>query len=137
MYFNCKGVAAFIIVLLGWVSSGQAQVVPSDRQPLVSQPTKCVALTQGRECFAQIVLTWKAAKDSDYCLVREMQDLRRIPLQCWEASASGKFVFDMQATQDVVILLLEKDGKEAIGRSVVQVSWLYQSNSRKRRWRLF
>lgn len=124
-------------ILLGYAGTALAQVAPSEQLALVSQPTKCVALTQGRECFAKIVLTWKTRNEGDYCVVREMQDSRRIPLQCWDSKSSGKFVFDMQATQDVVILLLEKNAKEAIGRSEIQVSWLYQSNSRKRRWRLF
>lgn len=138
MFSRCKGMAGLALYL--WLLSFQSQATDQPIGPVMAQPNKCVALTQGRECFAQITLTWQTPHTGDYCLVQESQDAQ-VPrgqvLKCWNAASNGQFLFDMQSAQNVVIVLREKNHQETIGRSVIQVSWLYQSNSRKRRWRLF
>ena len=139
MFSKCKGFAVLILCCIGLITDQSLANDVSD-EPVLAQPNKCVALSQGRECFAQITLTWRTASEGDYCLVMATQESQvtgsRV-LRCWDAASSGQLVYDMQSAENLVVSLQNKRDKQTIGRSVITVSWLYQSNSRKRRWRLF
>lgn len=125
----------YVLYLLS--QSAMAQTESAVVDFLTPQPNKCVALTQGRQCFTKVTLRWRMKSAGDYCLLLETAAGDNPPLQCWLSAKQGEFLYDMQADEDIIFVLRQKNQNKALIRSVVQVSWLYKSNSRKRRWRLF
>ena len=104
-------------------------------QPTVLvSPNKCVALTKGRTCYASISVVWVAEKDGDYCIFIN-EDTQA--LQCWKNAKTGDFAHDIEAKENVRIILKASSQKETLATAIVEISWLYSGGNRKRRWRLF
>ena len=146
MYFNCNGIAVTLVILLfsGWAKSTFAQQqsdIGEIQSELIAQPNKCVAINQGRACFAKVNVSWTLDRPANIWLV---DSLKSRPLFCWQNVLSGRYLYNMEADKDVQLRLVvvEKAAKQAlsdmaIAQTTIKVSWLYKTNSRKRRWRLF
>ena len=104
---------------------------------LHAQPNKCVALNQGRECFANILIKWQLENVNDYCLLVKHTDGKLTELKCWQQTSRGQFSYEFQSTRGVQLLLNRSTDNQTVDTESIQVSWLYQANARKRRWRLF
>lgn len=104
---------------------------------LHAQPNKCVALNQGRECFANVLIDWQLESVDDYCLLIKHLDGKLTELKCWEQTSRGQLSFEFQSTRDLQLLLTRSADNETVAAESIQVSWLYQASTRKRRWRLF
>ena len=98
------------------------------------KPEKCVALRQGRECLADVTFNWKVLQAGDYCLVDK---LHQLTIYCWQNSVSGFYQFSFSSQQTLGFSLIEKLSKKVVMESKVEVSWVYKTKHKKRRWRLF
>lgn len=146
MFFNCNGTAVTLILLIAscWTKAVYANEQNKSLvlQPeLIAQPNKCVALNEGRACFAKVNVTWHLDHPANICL---LDSVKSEPLFCWRNATRGQYLYNMEASKDIklsLILLKESNLKvqpnTSLAHTTINVSWLYKSNSRKRRWRLF
>jgi hypothetical protein len=104
---------------------------------LHAQPNKCVALNQGRECFAKVLINWRLANANNYCLLIKDVDGQQTELKCWQQTSSGQLSYEFQSARGLQFLLTRSSDNETVASASIQVSWLYQASARKRRWRLF
>ncbi|MFO6423590.1 DUF3019 domain-containing protein [Motilimonas sp. KMU-193] len=98
------------------------------------KPEKCVALREGRDCLAELTFQWHAKVPGDYCLVE--QDSFEV-LRCWEQSTQGEYQFKFTGQQTTQYNLVEKGQRHILVSTQVEVSWVYKTKNKKRRWRLF
>jgi len=95
-------------------------------------PTNCVALRQGRKCFAKVALSWQVTKPGDFCI---QQDKKII--QCWKNSRGSQVFFEFESEQRMTYQLVASHHKKIIAETAIDVSWVHKATPRKRRWRIF
>ncbi|WDE05987.1 DUF3019 domain-containing protein [Thalassomonas viridans] len=104
-------------------------------QPVLSvQPATCVALHQGRTCFAQLSLNWQTSGAGDFCIY--LKDDKQ-PVRCWQNSQGNLLSFEFESNKKVVFQLIEQGKQHVVAETSVDVSWVHKAAPRKRRWRLF
>lgn len=102
-----------------------------------AQPTTCIALNQGRTCFANVVISWVSVSSGDFCLAQKgVKEQNRI-IHCWENSRGSHYNVDFESSEQIVFQLLRKRDHQSVAETVVEVSWVHNATPRKRRWRLF
>ncbi len=106
----------------------------NDEPQLQVKPEKCVALREGRDCLAQLTFQWFAPTQGNYCLVE--QDSFAV-LRCWENSQQGQYQFKFEGQQTTQYNLVLQGDRQPMVSTQVEVSWVYQTKNKKRRWRLF
>lgn len=131
MYFRvllsilCLGVSGFI----------NAEVSQSKDGPYMSAlPNKCVALHKGRTCYAQITMRFAVPKPGQYCLLRREDEK---VIACEAIERYGLFQLQFESTSKQAYSLIEQLTKKEIAQAMIDVAWVHQKKSRKRRWRLF
>lgn len=140
MSFNfCKGTANSFIaisVLFFSMPSLANSNTPSITGSVIftAKPTQCVALRQGRTCYAQIKLNWQVSDVGEYCIYEKNSNEL---VQCWHSTRLNTAMFDFQSKKRVDFILVKKGKKNPIAETFVDVSWVHKSTPRKRRWRLF
>lgn len=97
-------------------------------------PNTCVSLNKERKCYAKTKISWRAEKKGDYCI---SINANLIHIKCWRAVSEGEFNYEMSSKDNVVITLHTDTNDLILATTVIEVSWLYTGDSRKRRWRLF
>ncbi len=124
-----------LLPLFFLLSHSQAESLDNQSQASLSaQPNHCVALRQGRRCFAKISLHWKAPKEGTYCLIKKQVS---VPLHCWPNRKSGQYELELAETDSVDYQLIDKQNQQAIAETRITISWVYNTKRKKRRWRLF
>lgn len=98
-----------------------------------SKPAMCVALTQGRTCYANIKIEWNAQTNSDFCIFHKAREQY---IKCWKNLSKGVHSFEFQSKEPVTYQLINAQNKP-IAETTVDVSWVHKKSPRKRRWRLF
>jgi hypothetical protein len=93
-------------------------------------PDTCVALQQGRLCYATINIQWQTSQPLDVCLHAGTEKL-----QCWQASSTGRLRYEFVATDSQQLQLIGADG--VLAAAVVKVNWVQKNPKVKRHWRLF
>ncbi len=93
-------------------------------------PDTCVALQQGRQCYATIQIDWHSQTAQDLCLHAGSRKL-----QCWQASHSGRQRYEFVAADNEHIQLIGADG--VLAEAVIKVNWVQKNTKVKRHWRLF
>ena len=121
------------------VSSGVVSAAPEQQADLPSirleaKPSRCVALHEGQVCYLNLVVSWNSKEQGDYCLYEKDTDQ---VLQCWREANQGDYRIDFQSDRSVVYLLRNEGNTGITVETVVTVSWVYNSNTRKTNWRLF
>ncbi|KID54643.1 signal peptide protein [Pseudoalteromonas luteoviolacea] len=101
---------------------------------LNASPTKCVALNQGRTCYADVVFDISAPTAGDYCL-RESES-KRI-LQCWANTDSFSYTLNFGSIESVSYELIAKAHSDVLAVTTIEVNWVHKVRTKKRRWRLF
>jgi len=146
MFFNCNGIAVTLVLLIVscWTKAAHANEQNENvvfQPELIAQPNKCVALNEGRACFALVNVTWQSNEPGNICL---FDSLNAKPLFCWNHASKGQYWYNMEASEDVTLKLTllqntktRVDSELSLAQTTIKVSWLYKTNSRKRRWRLF
>jgi len=97
-------------------------------------PATCITLRQGRKCFATITIKLTLSAIGNYCLYQQGIDE---PIQCWSRVATHQFSVPFESSEKVVYQLKDQQSHQIIAQAGVEVSWVHQATSRKRRWRLF
>lgn len=136
MFFEQQLKWSFLL-FFGVVLQSIAQPNEIEASQLKVQPNKCVALNQGRECFMQVIINWRQQRKGHYCLFLIKEDEQANLIKCWTNAQQGQYEFEFASTTNIQFLLADSNGQQNFASSLVEVSWLYKSNSRKRRWRLF
>ncbi|MCF2857843.1 DUF3019 domain-containing protein [Pseudoalteromonas sp. SMS1] len=130
MYFRLTQVMLmfFILTPLGVSAKEQRKGI------LNATPSKCVALNQGRTCYADVVFEISAPQAGDYCL-RESES-KRI-LQCWANTASFAYTLSFGSAESVSYELISKAQSDTLAVTTIEVNWVHKVRAKKRRWRLF
>ncbi|MBN7819419.1 DUF3019 domain-containing protein [Bowmanella yangjiangensis] len=95
-------------------------------------PDTCVAINKGRTCYTHVSVVWQLPYQGDYCLFLEGST---DPLACWQNRRQGEWQFEFSSSTSTTLLL--KQGNDTLLRREIQVNWVYESQRRKRNWRLF
>ena len=122
-----KGTIALFIALL-LISTGHSTADTL----LKVKPEKCVAMNKGQLCYQKLRFKF-TAPTGDYCLVNQA---RKKPLVCWQATGSGQFTHAFQSSSDIEYQLIDSN-RQIIASTAVSVAWVYQKSRKKNRWRLF
>ncbi|MEM0911480.1 MAG: DUF3019 domain-containing protein [Pseudomonadota bacterium] len=101
---------------------------------LILSPSKCIAISEGRDCYADIQISWTLDAAKDVCL---FSDLESTPLKCWNSKASAKETFELVSNSSIHFRLLDTNNDELLAESTLKVTWIYKKQQRKRRWRVF
>ncbi|MCJ8319558.1 MAG: DUF3019 domain-containing protein [Colwellia sp.] len=114
-------------------SSGLNSVLKLTLSPvLTAQPTSCITLHQGRECFTNITIHWQSIDVDDYCLFQEKKKLR-----CWNNSRSNIASITFESSENITFYLMKRDSDTVLAETTITVGWVHKATPRKRRWRLF
>ena len=126
---------AFVIISLLLIAS---PILASDEQAqdsaLIALPDTCVALREGRNCYADIELTWQQDSIGNYCL---RDATSKHIMQCWLRQKSGQLNYAFDSVESIAFELINSDTGKTIAATQVQLQWVYQNRQKKRRWRLF
>ncbi|MDN3378123.1 MULTISPECIES: DUF3019 domain-containing protein [unclassified Pseudoalteromonas] len=101
---------------------------------LLAVPDTCVALREGRNCYADIALNWQQPEVGNYCL---RDATSKHIMQCWLRQQSGQFNYAFDSVETIAFELINSDNGKIIATTQVQLQWVYQNRQKKRRWRLF
>lgn len=97
------------------------------------KPAKCVALTEGRTCFATVSFTWQAQSINRLCLY---QKVPRKEIACWQPMNKNSLVFDFESNETQHYQLINQQDK-VLAETTIEVNWVYDASPKKRRWRVF
>lgn len=97
-------------------------------------PDTCVALREGRNCYADIAINWQQPRIGNYCL---RDATSKHIMQCWLSQQSGHFNYAFASAETIAFELINSDNGKIIATAQVQLQWVYQNRQKKRRWRLF
>ncbi|PCK31773.1 DUF3019 domain-containing protein [Pseudoalteromonas piscicida] len=125
----------WIVLLLGASLSYQLQA--EEIKPvgiLHAVPSKCVALNQGRTCYADVKVTVNAPNEGDYCI---RESLSKKILQCWAKTDSFKYDLDFSSDESLSYELISKQSRDVLAVTTIEVNWVHKVKTKKRRWRLF
>lgn len=128
MYFKWL-ISLFLISNL--VSAEQAHTVS---KKLTAIPDTCVALREGRNCYADVTLSWMQPNTGNYCL--RDADTKHI-MQCWLNQEQGEFSYAFDSAHSVSFELINSNNGKTIATTQIQLQWVYKNRQKKRRWRLF
>lgn len=107
----------------------------SDTQnTLTAVPDTCVALREGRDCYADVVITWHQPIIGNYCL---RDTTSKYIMQCWLKQQQGTLNYAFDSKQSIAFELFDSNTSKIIGTAEVKLQWVYQNRQKKRRWRLF
>lgn len=101
---------------------------------LVALPDTCVALREGRNCFAEVDITWQQHNIGNYCL-RNAQS--KHIMQCWLMQQKGLFRYQFDSAESVGFELINSNNGKVVASTEIQLQWVYKNRQKKRRWRLF
>ncbi|WP_213608755.1 DUF3019 domain-containing protein [Pseudoalteromonas sp.] len=128
MYFRF-----FYCLLFSYSGSLLAAPVQISAQ-LSAVPDTCVALREGRNCYADVVLSWQQVEVGNYCL---RDATSKYIMQCWLKQRQGSFNYAFDSTQSISFELFNSNTSQVIAVTEVKLQWVYQNRQKKRRWRLF
>ncbi|MCG9759068.1 MULTISPECIES: DUF3019 domain-containing protein [Pseudoalteromonas] len=97
-------------------------------------PSKCVALNQGRTCYADVKVTVNAPTEGDYCI---RESLSKKILQCWAKTDTFKYELDFSSDESLSYELISKQSRDVLAVTTIEVNWVHKVKIKKRRWRLF
>ena len=128
MYFR------FFYCLLFTYSGSLLAVTTQAPSELTAVPDTCVALREGRHCYADVVLSWQQPEVGNYCL---RDATSKYIMQCWLKQRQCSFNYAFDSTQSISFELFDSNTSQVIAVSEVKLQWVYQNRQKKRRWRLF
>ncbi|MEW6989241.1 DUF3019 domain-containing protein [Colwelliaceae bacterium 6441] len=141
MYFKrSNGFTSFVILLL--LQSLSMDVLAQRDQKLnlnteiafSAKPASCVALHQGRKCYAQVSLVWQSAQLGSFCIYQKVSNKL---VQCWKDSKGSQVSFEFESSEKLEYQLVSIEKNRVLAEAAVDVSWVHKASPRKRRWRLF
>jgi len=135
MYFKLsKGIASLLFIALNLISLlSYANEDTSNNIVFIAQPTMCVALNQGRTCYANVTIEWNTTQKDDFCISKKASNK---PLKCWQQAKGKTFSFEFESNKSITYQLI-KANNEIVAETKINVTWVHKKSPRKRRWRLF
>ena len=117
-----------------WVYAEVALTDVNTSDLLIVKPDKCVALREGRQCLTDVKFSWKTVEQGNYCLLEQS---KLTVIHCWEHASAGHYTLAFAKQKTTQFLLVLKGTTQAVTTAEVEVSWVYKTKHKKRRWRLF
>ncbi len=107
----------------------------SAQQPLSAvnlklTPATCVALQQGRRCYATVDIQWQSTVSEELCLYAGPQKLH-----CWQPARVGHWRYEFAEYNSQQLQLMS--GDEVKAQATITVNWVQKNPRVKRHWRLF
>ncbi|RJE77757.1 hypothetical protein CWB96_14570 [Pseudoalteromonas citrea] len=101
---------------------------------LHAAPSKCVALNEGRTCYADVKFSINTPALGDYCI---RESVSKKILQCWASSQAFEFVLGFGSAESMSYELISKSQRDVLAVTTIEVNWVHKIQTKKRRWRLF
>lgn len=114
--------------------SQSAQSVQMNEVSFTAKPANCVALHQGRKCYASVSLQWQAIQQGNFCIYQKDNNKE---IQCWKNSKGNQIQFEFESSVKLEYQLIAIEKNRVIAETAIDVSWVHKATPRKRRWRLF
>lgn len=99
-----------------------------------AKPANCVALHQGRKCYARVTLQWQVPQQGNFCIYQKVSNK---VIQCWENSNGNQIQFEFESSVKLEYQLVAIEKNRVLAETAIDVSWVHKATPRKRRWRLF
>ncbi|GAA62118.1 signal peptide [Pseudoalteromonas sp. BSi20652] len=96
-------------------------------QALIAVPDTCVALREGRNCYADVSLTWEQPAIGNYCL---RDATSKYIMQCWLKQQSGTFNYAFDSQQSISFELFDSNTSKIISIAEVKLQWVYQNRQK-------
>ncbi|CCQ12537.1 hypothetical protein PALB_34760 [Pseudoalteromonas luteoviolacea B = ATCC 29581] len=125
---------AFALPLGAIASENNNEQRNKERKPLEVTPSKCVALNEGRTCFADVTFTMSLPDEQEYCLREKDQAL---PIGCWKDVSTVNYLYSFARKTSATFELISRKDAKVIGEGTIDVNWVHKIRTKKRRWRLF
>ncbi|WMN60553.1 DUF3019 domain-containing protein [Pseudoalteromonas xiamenensis] len=119
---------------LAATSTEASDITLEEAQALKVSPNKCVALNEGRTCFADVTFTLQMPDRKEYCLREKDQAM---PIGCWKEVQTVNYLYSFARTQTVTYELVARESASVIAEGTIEVNWVHKIRTKKRRWRLF
>jgi hypothetical protein len=134
MSFNVFSMSAFIFII--GIFSHQVALAKGERavEILHAAPSKCVALNEGRTCYADVKFSINTPELGDYCI---RESVSKKILQCWAGTQAFEFVFGFGSAESMSYELISKSQRDILAVTTIEVNWVHKIQTKKRRWRLF
>ena len=107
---------------------------PTSEVIFSAKPANCVALHQGRKCYANVSLQWQVVEQGNFCIYQKGTNK---VIQCWENSNGNQVQFEFESSVKLEYQLVAIEKNNVIAETAIDVSWVHKATPRKRRWRLF
>ncbi|MDO6444454.1 DUF3019 domain-containing protein [Colwellia sp. 1_MG-2023] len=111
-----------------------AQSTTASEIIFTAKPANCVALHQGRKCYASVSLQWQAPQQGNFCIYQKMSNK---VIQCWKNSNGSQVQFEFESSTKLEYQLVAIEKNHVLAETAIDVSWVHKASPRKRRWRLF
>ncbi|WP_246240025.1 DUF3019 domain-containing protein [Pseudoalteromonas caenipelagi] len=134
MYFRTMSAQYMLGAVLGFATFGLSAEEQVPSQILQATPNKCVALNQGRTCYADVTLKVNTPALGDYC-IRQSQS-KKI-LQCWANTRSFVYTLSFGSPESLSYELISQADRDVLAVTTIEVNWVHKVQVKKRRWRLF
>jgi hypothetical protein len=143
MYFRLgKGTAWLIGSMLLFLNSAKVIAQENIGSPIIltntvkfsAMPANCVALHQGRKCYAKVSFLWQTSQLGNFCIYQKVTNK---VIQCWKNSRGNQVDFEFESSEKLEYQLVAIGKKRVIAETSINVSWVHKASPRKRRWRLF
>ena len=123
------------VVAANFISPNVSANTEIKKYTLHLKPQQCIAVHQGKECFADVELTWRIKVKGDYCLYSSQQTKA---LKCWQNSNQGEFAKEVSSTTNVLFFLKNTVNDKVIISKELEMAWVYKKTSRSHlSWRMF
>jgi hypothetical protein len=93
-------------------------------------PATCVALQQGRRCYATVEILWQSKVPQELCLHAGAQKLH-----CWQLVREGRWRYEFAEYYSQQLQLISSSG--VVAQATISVNWVQKNPRVKRHWRLF
>jgi hypothetical protein len=127
--------AKLLLGLVATIATCQAHAKSENSGQILNvTPNKCVALTQGRTCYADVEFKVVTPKVGDYCL---REGYSKKILQCWANTQSFSYTLNFGSEQSLSYELISQAQRDVLAVTTIEVNWVHKVQTKKRRWRLF
>lgn len=121
-------------LLLALLLPPAAQAASADDPQFELKPKSCIAMSKGKDCYGDLVLSWKLYSPRNVCLYLEG---RERPIYCWTKRLAGDYSGPFILSKSGQYTLVDVETKEVLFSDSITVTWVYKESRKRRRWRLF
>jgi hypothetical protein len=98
------------------------------------KPNSCIAMSKGKDCYGNLVLSWTLQSPRNVCLYQEQ---RERPIFCWSKRLTGEYSGPFVLSRSSKYSLVDVENEEVLFTDSIAVTWVYKESRKRRRWRLF